>query len=130
MTKDGVVTNLHHIAKYGSGGWSALQHNGVNGLTVRALAINGGVMYIGGSFNKTFDNVVTDLNNIASYNTSSGTWSALPNKGLSDEVDALVPAGSDLYVGGSFGGTGDGQYTGQIVKLGAMSYLFVPMVQK
>lgn len=129
-TKDNGVANLHHVAKYGSGGWSAFQNNGVNGLTVRALAIDGSVLYIGGSFSATFDNVVANLNNIASYNTSSGTWSALPNRGLSDEVDALVPAGGDLFVGGSFGGTGDGQYTGQIVKLGALSYLFIPLVQK
>jgi hypothetical protein len=129
-TKDNAVVNLHHVAKYGSGGWSAFQNNGVNGLTVRALAINGSVLYIGGSFSATFDNVVTNLNNIASYNTSSGAWSALPNRGLSDEVDALLPAGSDLFVGGSFGGTGDGQYTGQIVKLGALSSIFIPLVQK
>ncbi|GAH32060.1 unnamed protein product, partial [marine sediment metagenome] len=41
----------------------------------------------------------------------AGTWHALPNRGLNAFVYALAVSGDDLYVGGSFPGTGDGTLT-------------------
>ena len=52
------------------------------------------------------------MNNIAKYNTSTGTWSALTNNGLNSSVNALAVNGTDLYMGGFFTQTGGGATTG------------------
>jgi len=71
---------------------------------------------------------LTNIKNIASYNLTSGAWVSLPNQGLSSDLVVLAPKGTELYVGGDFGGTGDGnQYTGQIVRLGTYN-LYIPLV--
>ena len=102
-------------------GWVALARDGLvpNGSTVanvHALVAVGTDIYVGGFFNKTKDGSVTNLNGIAKYNTLTKTWSALPNKGLtnSDDDSSLVPTvhalaviGTDLYVGGEFNQTAD-----------------------
>jgi len=130
QTYNGSVSNLNHIARYNiSGGtWTALAHQGLQGNVV-SLAVNGNDVYAGGYFATTFDNAVTNLNSIARYDTIGGVWSALPNQGLSNPVLALASDGSAVYVGGGFGGTFDGQYTGQIVKLGSLGfYVYLPSI--
>lgn len=131
-TKDGAITNLNHITKLSGGTWSPLAHNGLNGLSIRTLTVSGNYLYTGGSFSATFDNAVTSLNNIARYDPLAGSWTALPNQGLSSDVLALMTNGTDLYVGGKFGGTGDAQYTGQIVKLGPSPQfnMYLPLLIK
>ena len=80
---------------------------------------------MGGFFDETADGSVTNLGNIAKY--SNGTWSALPNGGLTGAVMALAFVGNDLYVGGFFSQTGDRSVTnlGNIAKFssGAWSAL-------
>jgi len=112
QTADGAVTNLNHIAKFdtSSNAWSAFANNGISG-DAYALAVSGNILYVGGQFGGTFDGMVTSLNCIAKYNTTTNTWSALTNNGLDNAVVALVASGSDLYVGGSFTQTADGTVT-------------------
>jgi hypothetical protein len=97
---------------------------------VRALAVSGSDLYVGGAFTQTADGAVTNLNNIAKF--SGSAWSALPNNGLNDSVNALAVSGSNLYVGGQFTQTTDGAVTNlnRIAKLGPPSTwtTFLPII--
>ena len=94
--------------------WSALPNQGLSGGSspgVHVLAVVGSDLYVGGGFTQTGDGTLTNLGSIARYNTTVGTWNALPNQGLDGSVYALAVVGSDLYVGGQFSQTGDGTLT-------------------
>ena len=82
-------------------GWHSLSSRGLSHKMVFALAVVGSDLYAGGEFAQTGDGAITDLGNIARYNTTTGTWHALSNQGLNDDVRALAVVGSDLYVGGT-----------------------------
>ncbi len=112
QTGDGAVTNLNHIARYNStaGSWHALSNQGLDG-SINALLVSGSDVYVGGYFTQTGDGALTNLNNIARYNTVSNTWHALPNQGLNDGVFTFALLGDDLYVGGAFDQTADGSLT-------------------
>jgi len=97
--------------------WNALPNQGLSGgylpmPSVRALAVVGSDLYVGGNFTRTRDGTLTNLGRIARYDTTASTWNALPNQGLtggsSPDVHALAVVGSDLYVGGDFTRTRDG----------------------
>jgi N-acetylneuraminic acid mutarotase len=110
-TGDGTLTELNRIARYDTElAWHALNNHGVNGY-VRALAVVGGDLYVGGSFSWSGDGTVTNLGYIARYDTTGEAWHALPNQGLNGYVYALGVVGDDLYVGGEFTSTGDGTVT-------------------
>jgi len=111
-TSDGSLTGLGSIARYDTtaGAWNALPNQGLD-YDVFALVVSGDNLYVGGGFTQTGDGSLTDLGNIARYNTTAGTWHALPNQGLSFWVAMLAVSGDDLYVGGDFTGTGDGTLT-------------------
>ena len=66
QSADGSVMNLNKIAKYSGGGtWSVPANNGLNGY-VKALAVMGSDLCVGGTFiTQTADGTVTNLNNIA-----------------------------------------------------------------
>ena len=91
--------------------WQSLPNQGLND-SVSALLLDGSDLYVGGWFETLGDG--TDISdNIARYDTSSGTWHSLPNQGLSNlggggHVVALALDGGDLYVGGDFRTLGDG----------------------
>ena len=112
-TGDGTVTNLGNITRYDTtdNSWHALPNQGLGvdpfGV-IQALAVDGSDLYVGGFFTQTGDGTLTNLGRIARYDTTANTWHALPKQGLNGIVDALAVVGSDLYVGGSFGQTGDG----------------------
>ena len=91
--------------------WSALTDNGLDNI-VNALAVIGTDLYVGGTFSRTFGGPTTGLNRIAKYATSTGTWSALTDNGLSNTVNVLTVIGTDLYVGGLFTQTFGGATTG------------------
>ena len=88
-----------------------VQGLGGSSTDVFTLAVSGSDLYVGGSFYRTGDGTLTNLGRIARYDTTTGTWNALPNQGFNDDVSALVAVGGDLYVGGEFTGTGDGTLT-------------------
>jgi hypothetical protein len=92
--------------------------------------VSGSDLYVGGDFTQTGDGALTNLGRIARYDTTAGTWNALPNQGLNDRVHALAVSGSDLYVGGDFTQTGDGALTnlGYIVRGGAHHDVYLPLV--
>jgi N-acetylneuraminic acid mutarotase len=112
QTGDGEISNLRHIARYNStdGTWHALSNQGLNG-DVIGLIVSGDDLYVGGRFTQTSDGTLTNLGGIARYDTVSGTWHALSNQGLDDEVSTFAVAGNNLYVGGEFDKTGDGAVT-------------------
>jgi len=111
-TGDGSLTDLGNIARYNTTActWYALPNQGFSS-GVNALAVSGDDLYVGGYFTTTGDGSLTDLGRIARYNTTAGTWHALPNKGLNGYVNTLAVSGDDLYVGGRFTQTGDGSLT-------------------
>jgi hypothetical protein len=127
QTADGSVKNLNSIAKYSGGMWSALAHNGLNGI-VCALAVSGTDLYVGGVFSGSADGSLPNLNHIVKY--SGGAWSALANNGLNDTVNALAVSGTDLYVGGGFSASADWSVTNLngIAKLGTQYTLFLPLI--
>lgn len=103
------ILKMSRIARFNvpTNTWSALPHNGLND-AVRAIAVIGDYVYVGGEFRQTQDGKVTNLNHIARFNTKTNTWSALPHKGLDGPVYAFAKHGTDLYVGGLFLKNADG----------------------
>ncbi|MGI8786426.1 MAG: beta strand repeat-containing protein [Pyrinomonadaceae bacterium] len=125
-TGDGAIS-FRNIARYdiAADAWSPLGGSG-NGLSnvydtegdVRALAISGNDLFVGGQFTRSTNNVTTNLKSIARYNIAADTFSPLTGNGLSDGnafgtgyVNALLVSGSDLFVGGYFKQTVDGATT-------------------
>jgi hypothetical protein len=109
-----------YLAKWNGSSWSALENSmtggaGVNS-QVRAVAVKGNDVYVGGWFTKVGN---LSVNHIARWNSLTNTWSALgPSLGArgngvgvegcnggyctSGVVTAIGVSGDDLYVGGSF----------------------------
>jgi hypothetical protein len=116
-----------NIAKFHTGTWSALPNIGLNS-SVYTFGVSGDDLYVGGPFDSTWDGAVVDLNHIARINLTSSTWFALPHQGLNSEPQAFAIIGDDLYVGGQFTGTSDGQVTdlNHIARLSADSWSALP----
>ncbi len=103
VTAGGIVAN--GIAKWNTltNTWSALgdgvQQDGSSlAGTVRAIAISGDDVYVGGYFSKAGDGAAY---NIARWNAATQTWSAL-GSGTNGTVNAIAVSGNRVYVGGSF----------------------------
>ena len=102
--------------------WSALSQgdgNGVDNPGVRALAVSGNSLLVGGQFTTanlggTGATPAISANRVAKFDTMANTWSALSQgdgNGVNSSVFALAVSGNSLFVGGSFttanlGGTG------------------------
>ncbi len=74
---------------------------------VRAFAVDGNYIYVGGRFNRIGG---ISANNIAMYNKLTGVWQALgdgENNGVEHWVAAILVDGADIYVGGCFTRAGD-----------------------
>ncbi|MEJ5261861.1 MAG: T9SS type A sorting domain-containing protein [Ignavibacterium sp.] len=89
-----------------SGAWSSLgtgTSNGVGG-TVRALAVSGNNVFVGGDFT---DAGGQTANRVARYDLTTGTWSPLgsgTSNGVSGgTVRALAVSGNSIFVAGDFG---------------------------
>jgi len=111
QTGDGAVTQLGNIARYNraNGSWHALPNQGLDD-TVTALLVSGNDIYVGGAFTQTSDGALTDLGGLARFDTVDGSWHALPNQGLNDQVYEFFELDQVLYVGGAFTQTGDGSH--------------------
>ncbi|KAK3996523.1 cortical protein marker for cell polarity-domain-containing protein [Cladorrhinum sp. PSN332] len=70
---------------------------GLNG-SVKSMFSNGTNLFVGGSFNGTKDNSVAGLNNVALYDTSGNSWSAL-GAGVNGQVMQVV--GMTMNITGS-----------------------------
>lgn len=92
------ASRLDRIAKWDGNRWSAMADTAINGLNgaVRALAVNGKDVYVGGDF--TTVNGVS-ANRIAKWDGRN--WTTL-GSGLDGTVWAMTIVGKDLYVGGDF----------------------------
>jgi hypothetical protein len=96
----------------GSGlGYAGAPTNGPGAPIGHAIAVSGDDVYVGGAFDLAGG---VSVNSIARWNVVSQVWSALGNEasnGMTSglylgEVDALVIAGTTLYVGGGFSSAG------------------------
>jgi hypothetical protein len=97
------TTSANNIAKWDGSNWSALgsgMSGGTNPPYVRAVAANGGQVYVGGTFS-TAGGVSTT--GIAKWDGAN--WSPL-GSGVGGSVNAISVEGSDVYVGGSFTSVG------------------------
>jgi hypothetical protein len=74
---------------------------GVSGY-VRALAVSGSDVYVGGNFSAVGG---VTANNVARWDSTTGTWSAL-GSGVSGPVYAIAVGGDGVYVGGLFSAAG------------------------
>ena len=105
--------------------WSALKQGDGNGVgnsmndLVAALAVSGNSLFVGGSFTTvnqggTGATPAITANNVAKFDTTTNTWSALSQgngNGVNHVVVALAASGNSLFAGGqlttaNLGGTG------------------------
>jgi len=94
------VAGTGYIAKWDGSAWSAL--GGGAQSDVRALAVSGSDVYVGGVFSSVYSSGTTEVAGtvrIAKWDGSA--WSALGG-GAQSSVFALAVSGSDVYVGGGF----------------------------
>lgn len=123
VVRDGTLGSFSakRIAKWSTSGsgWNRLGSATQNGtdLTVRALAVVGSDLYVGGEFFTVSDS--TQLNapasRIAKWSTSGSVWTPLGSagqNGADSYVYALAMVGSDLYVGGDFSTVSDSTQSG------------------
>jgi trimeric autotransporter adhesin len=103
-------TLINRVARFNTATntWSALTGvgggNGVDG-TVNALVVVGNDVFVGGDFTQAnVGGTTIATNNIARFNISTNTWSALTGanggNGISGDVYSLAVVGSNVYVGG------------------------------
>jgi hypothetical protein len=83
------ATNYSNIFAVTSSGSAALSGDGLNG-EVSTLYLRDTTLYVGGLFSNTKTGGSTGLNNIASYDTSKNTWTAL-GAGVNGLVSNIVP---------------------------------------
>jgi hypothetical protein len=89
--------------------WSSLgtgSSNGVSGGTVRALAVVGNEVFVGGNFTSAGG---VSANRVARFNTQTNTWSTLgtgSSNGVNNDVRALAVVGNEVVVGGWFNSAG------------------------
>jgi hypothetical protein len=106
----GTTVSANRIARFNlnTNTWSALGSGSGNGVSgpVFALAVSGSDVYVGGLFSQAnVGGTTVSVNNIARFNTTTNTWSALGSgsgNGVDGQVLALAVSGSDVYVGGGF----------------------------
>jgi hypothetical protein len=94
--------------------WSSLGTGSSNGVSisgygygeVRALAVVGNEVVVGGEFTSAGG---VSANRVARFNTQTNTWSSLgtgSSNGVNDRVYALAVVGNEVFVGGTFTSAG------------------------
>lgn len=82
----GTIRNIFAIGKSGS---TPLSEGGLNE-EVTAMFLNGSILYVGGKFTKTSTAKTQGLSNVAAYDISDNSWSAL-GAGVNGLVTNIVP---------------------------------------
>lgn len=105
----GADVRANNIARWDGSAWTAVGNlagsmygAGTNN-AIRAFAVSGGDLYVGGFFNRVnWDNgpLSVTANRVARWDGTQ--WHALGNGIGEGYVSALLEAGGDVYVGGSF----------------------------
>ncbi len=93
---------VEYVARWTGTAWRTLG-GGTDG-TVRALAVSGSDVYVGGSFSNAYNGpgrtgAVSGTRNVARWNGTA--WQTLGG-GTTSFVDALAVSGSDVYVAGTY----------------------------
>jgi hypothetical protein len=96
------VSRLDRIAKWNGSSLSAMVNSSINGINgpVRALAVSGRNVYVGGDFT-----MVDEINASRIARWDGRRWLAL-GSGVNGNVWAITVNGSDVYVGGDFTAAG------------------------
>jgi hypothetical protein len=100
----GATVPAHYVARWDGSAWSAVG-TGMNN-TVDAVAVAGNTLFAGGIFSKADG---ASAANVAQWDGRA--WSALgsgtsPDSGGGADVRTLATWGTNLYLGGNFGGAG------------------------
>jgi uncharacterized protein (TIGR03437 family) len=104
--------SANHLAKWDGSAWgvvgnaSMVENNGVNG-TIYELYFNNNTLYVAGDFDVALNNgSITSANRIVRWSGSSwaalGSSAGINGNGVNDEVQTIMAAGGNLYVGGIF----------------------------
>lgn len=89
FTSDRGLEGYNNIIKVEGDNHEKLAKNGLNGV-VWTLFASGDTLFVGGDFSNTVSESTNGLNNIAAYDTSSGSWSSL-GSGVNGRVKDIVP---------------------------------------
>ena len=111
---DGMLKDLGNIVRYDieADTWNKLPNDGLMCETIHALGVSGKNLFAGGwDITQTGDGSLTDLGNIARYDTNNKKWHKMPSRGLNGDVWSFAASGNDVYVGGDFTRTRDGTLT-------------------
>ncbi len=109
--------NADSIGKWDGNNWSALGSDGSGGGSlngeVRAIAVSGNDVYVGGEFTDVNNNgtILNNADHIAKWDGAN--WSALGGNGSGDgslnwSVNAIAVSESAIYVGGAFSDVNNG----------------------
>jgi hypothetical protein len=117
--------SLNYIAKWDTTNstWSPLGtgvNNGVNDI-VRAIAVDGTNIYVGGDFTDADGADPGNADYIAKWDTTTSTWSAIsstpiPLSSPTTGVYSIVANGADIYIGGDFTDAGGNANADNIAK--------------
>jgi hypothetical protein len=115
FTNAGGVTGANRIARWNitSRNWNLVgAANAINNNTVRAIAISGNDVYVGGDFINAGGD--PNANYIAHWDSTS--WNALGTGITGVSVYAIAISGNDVYVGGDFTNAGGVPGTSNIAR--------------
>lgn len=88
------TNDFNNIFAVNSTGSTSLAAGGLNGEVI-TMSLNGSTLFVGGTFTDTFSGKTSGLSNVAAYDTSSNTWSAL-GAGVDGTVFGIVPISMNL----------------------------------
>ena len=110
--KNGMMLTADNVAKWNGTSWSVIGSYRVDGSMlgpVKAIAVNGTDVYVGGNFKNVNNHGVAlpAADHIAKWDSLTGKWSALGSNGagngsLNGIVNAIAIIKTDVYVGGNF----------------------------
>lgn len=88
-------TSYENIFSISDDGASSLASGGLNGEVITML-LNDTTLYVGGNFSSNaYSTTTTGLSNIAAYDTTQNTWSAL-GAGVNGKVSSVVPISMNI----------------------------------